>query len=92
MPGLPLVAARDYLTDPLWAGRKGLKVLNLCRDRDYLDVGYYCSLLAEERGHRILPGVRTINDLAADASVISRLPGGMPNFVCPGPLLGDSLS
>ncbi|MGD1983631.1 MAG: RimK family protein [Chromatiaceae bacterium] len=68
VPGLPLVAARDYLTDPLWAGRKGLKVLNLCRDRDYLDVGYYCSLLAEARGHRILPGVRTINDLADSES------------------------
>ena len=67
-PGLPLVAARDYLTDPLWAGRKGLKVLNLCRDRDYLDIGYYCSLLAEARGHRILPGVRTINDLAESES------------------------
>jgi len=68
VPGLPLVAARDYLTDPQWAGRKGLKVLNLCRDRDYLDIGYYCSLLAEARGHRILPGVRTINDLAESES------------------------
>ena len=38
--------------------------MNLCYDRDYLDIGYYCSLLAEARGHRILPGVRTINDLA----------------------------
>lgn len=67
-PGLPLVAARDYLSDAAWAARKNLKVLNLCRDRDYLDVGYYCSLLAEARGHRILPGVRTINDLAESAS------------------------
>jgi len=66
--GLPLVAARDYLTDPAWAGRKGLKVLNMCRDRDYLDVGYYCSLLAEARGHRILPSVRTLNDLAESDS------------------------
>jgi glutathione synthase/RimK-type ligase-like ATP-grasp enzyme len=65
---LPLIAARDYLTDPVWAGRKGLKVLNLCRDRDYLDVGYYCSLLAEARGHRILPALRTINDLAESDS------------------------
>jgi glutathione synthase/RimK-type ligase-like ATP-grasp enzyme len=68
VPGLPLVAARDYLTDAGWAARKGLKVLNLCRDRDYLDVGYYCSLLAEARGHRILPAVRTINDLAESDS------------------------
>jgi glutathione synthase/RimK-type ligase-like ATP-grasp enzyme len=68
LPGLPMVAARDYLTDPAWAGPRGLKVLNLCRDRDYLDVGYYCSLLAEARGHRILPAVRTINDLAESDS------------------------
>jgi len=68
LPGPQLVAARDYLTDPTWAGRKGLKVLNLCRDRDYLDVGYYCSLLAEARGHRILPSVRTLNDLAESDS------------------------
>ncbi|MCB1773063.1 MAG: RimK family protein [Gammaproteobacteria bacterium] len=65
---LPLVKANDYLTDPLWSGRKGLKVLNLCRDREYLDIGYYCSLLAEARGHRVLPAVRTINDLAESAS------------------------
>ncbi len=65
---VPVIAARDYLTDQHWARQKGLKVLNLCRDRDYLDVGYYCSLLAEARGHRILPSVRTINDLAESDS------------------------
>jgi glutathione synthase/RimK-type ligase-like ATP-grasp enzyme len=27
-------------------------------------VGYYCSLLAEARGHKVLPSVRTINDLS----------------------------
>ncbi len=68
MKEMPLVAARDYLTGEVWARTKGLKVVNLCSDRDYLDVGYYCSLLAEARGHRILPGVRTINDLAESES------------------------
>lgn len=29
----------------------------------YLSKGYYCSLLAEARSHRVLPSVRTINDL-----------------------------
>ena len=62
------VAARDYLTDPAWATRKDLRVINLCRDKDYLDVGYYCSLLAEARGQKILPSVRTINDLAGTES------------------------
>jgi len=64
LPDMPVIGARDYLTEEHWAHQKGLKVMNLCYDRDYLDIGYYCSLLAEARGHRILPGVRTINDLA----------------------------
>ena len=39
------------------------KVINLCRDYDYLSLGYYCSLLAEARGDRITPSVETILDL-----------------------------
>ncbi|MBE0546150.1 MAG: RimK family protein [Rubrivivax sp.] len=39
------------------------KVINLCRNYDYLSLGYYCSLLAEARGDRITPSVETILDL-----------------------------
>lgn len=39
------------------------KVINLCRNYDYLGLGYYCSLLAEARGDRITPSVETILDL-----------------------------
>ena len=45
------------------AGRN-LRVLNLCRSYRYLSVGYYCSLLAEARRHRVIPSVRTLNDLS----------------------------
>jgi glutathione synthase/RimK-type ligase-like ATP-grasp enzyme len=61
---LPVVTAKSYLTDPQWAGNKGLRVVNLCRSQRYLGVGYYCSLLAEARGHRVIPNVRTIQDLS----------------------------
>ena len=64
-PNLPVVAAKDYLSKPEYssAGRN-LRVLNLCRSYRYLSVGYYCSLLAEARRHRVIPSVRTLNDLS----------------------------
>jgi len=42
-------------------------VINLCRSYKYLSVGYYCSLLAEARGQRVFPSVKTINDLSRKA-------------------------
>ena len=62
-PDLTVVMAREYLSSSEYADRRELRVLNLCRSYRYLSVGYYCSLLAEARGHKVLPSVRTINDL-----------------------------
>ena len=31
--------------------------------------GYYCSLLAQARGHRVLPGVETLNKLESGAGI-----------------------
>jgi len=39
------------------------RVINLCRKFGYLSKGYYCSLLAEARGHSVIPSVKTLNDL-----------------------------
>ena len=63
-PDLKVVMAREYLASPEYSDRRELRVLNLCRSYRYLSVGYYCSLLAEARGHKVLPSVRTINDLS----------------------------
>lgn len=41
-----------------------IKIINLCRNYKYLSNGYYCSLLAEARGHSVIPSVKTINDLS----------------------------
>jgi hypothetical protein len=47
------------------ASKRDLRVINLCRSYRYLSVGYYCSLLAEARGHKVIPTVRTIQELSS---------------------------
>ncbi len=39
------------------------RIINLCDTQRYLSKGYYCSLLAEAREHKVLPSVHTINQL-----------------------------
>jgi len=63
VPGVEVVAARRYLTDPSYSQRRRAKVFNLCRSYRYQSAGYYVSLLAQARGHRPLPDVMTIQDL-----------------------------
>lgn len=63
-PAYPVIAAKDYLSNPQWSKKANLRVINLCRDLSYQSLGYYASLLAEARGHRMLPSVRTLQDLS----------------------------
>lgn len=62
IPGVSVVSARDYLTDPAYSVR-GFRVYNLCRSFGYQTHGYYVSLLAEARSHRPRPDIVTIQDL-----------------------------
>ncbi len=62
-PSENLITAEQYLeADP--SPDLPAQVINLCRDYKYLGKGYYCSLLAAARGDRVIPSVRTINDLS----------------------------
>ena len=62
-PSENLILAENFLQrDP--SPDLPVQVINLCRDYKYLGKGYYCSLLAEARGDRVIPSVRTINDLS----------------------------
>ncbi|WP_442506981.1 RimK family protein [Novipirellula sp. SH528] len=67
--GVEVVDPREYLTDPRWNRRRGIKVYNLARSYRYQSFGYYVSLLAEARGHRPMPDVTAIQDLAGKANV-----------------------
>jgi len=62
-PSDNVVAAQDYLKEAISVDDERVQVINLCRSYKYLGIGYYVSLLAEARGHRVIPSVRTINDL-----------------------------
>lgn len=63
-PSDNVVTAVDYLKRAVVdAGPERVQVINLCRSFRYLGLGYYVSLLAEARGHKVIPSVRTINDL-----------------------------
>ena len=64
-PGVTLVTARDYLCDPGYAEAGPARVFNLCRTDRYQGRGYYVSLVAEARGHRPAPEVKTIEDAQA---------------------------
>ena len=44
-------------------GASRTRIINLCRNFGYLSEGYYCSLLAEARGHKVIPSVQTLSDL-----------------------------
>src|SRR6476659_6435660 len=62
-PSDNVVTAQDYLKEPVGSDDERTQVINLCRTYKYLGIGYYVSLLAEARGHKVIPSVRTINDL-----------------------------
>ncbi len=63
LEGHTVVPVREYLTGP-WHDHPGLRVLNLSRQTRYHSAGYYASLLAEARGHRVIPSVRCLQDLS----------------------------
>lgn len=64
LPHHTVVLAKDYLSEHEYFGHKGIKVINLCRSYGYLSTGYYVSLLAEARRHKVVPSIKTISELS----------------------------
>lgn len=59
-----IITNRDYLAHPaLFRGQRP-KVINLSGSYGYQSRGYYASLLASSRGHRVIPSVETMIDLS----------------------------
>ncbi|MEQ3653385.1 MAG: RimK-like ATPgrasp N-terminal domain-containing protein, partial [Glaciecola sp.] len=58
----------SYLADYPKLSERKTRVINLCNTNKYLSKGYYCSLLAEARHHKVLPSVNTINDLIIEST------------------------
>ena len=55
------------------------RVINLCRQAQYLGSGYYCSLLAEARSHHVVPSVRAFNKFNRHeiADIAEDIPGSI---------------
>ena len=63
MAGVEVVSARDYLSQERFRNSERYHVLNLCHSYKTHSVGYYVSLLASARNHRIVPLVMAVKDL-----------------------------
>jgi len=74
LENLKVISFESYLADYPKLHEAKTRIVNLCDTKHYLSRGYYCSLLAEARQHKVLPSVRTINDLrAVDFDVVEGL-------------------
>ncbi len=58
-----VITTSDYLARPRLFDIGRPKLLNLARSYAYQSKGYYASLLAEARGHRVVPSVETMLEL-----------------------------
>ena len=59
-----IITNRDYLAHPALFRNQRPKVINLSNSYGYQSRGYYASLLASSRGHKVIPTVETIIDLS----------------------------
>ncbi|MCW5589394.1 MAG: RimK family protein [Legionellales bacterium] len=62
-----IVEAQDYLTNEKYIKHRTLRVINLCKSYRYQSLGYYVSLLAQARGHKIIPSALSIQDLKSNS-------------------------
>ena len=59
--GVEVITPTMYFGDANYQSKK-FKIINLCKSHQYQSVGYYVSLLAEARGHKVIPEISTIQD------------------------------
>lgn len=96
-PTEDLITAGDFLADERLAASQDATthVINLCADLDYLETGYYVSLLAQARGQRVLPSVETLNQLSRKALIDLQLESLAPllgELARRGSLAGDTFT
>ena len=65
---------RDYVANPKLFTARRPNVVNLARSYGYQSEGYYASLLAEARGHRVMPTVQSITELSRKTLYAQSLP------------------
>ena len=74
-----VISVSDYLGASPGGGAR-VRIFNLAGSYRYQSRGYYVSLLAEARGHKVIPAVRTIQELNA-SSLVRFLPSSLDERV-----------
>jgi glutathione synthase/RimK-type ligase-like ATP-grasp enzyme/ribosomal protein S18 acetylase RimI-like enzyme len=72
--GVKVVSSRGYITETEFQSLKNVRIFNLANSYQYQKMGYYVSLLASARDHRIIPNVTTLRDFSS-LSLIRSLSG-----------------
>lgn len=62
-PLAAIVHASDYLSNADDYQSKSIRVINLCCSYEHQTIGYYVSLLAHARDHKVIPTVDSIQDV-----------------------------
>lgn len=63
-PQMEFISANEYLFAQEYQEPRGVRVINLARNYGYLGQGYYVSLVAEARGHKVIPSLATLQGLS----------------------------
>lgn len=69
--GVKVVSSKSYITDPEFQVLKNVRIFNLSNSYQYQKMGYYVSLLASARDHRVIPNVTTLRDFSSLALIRS---------------------
>ena len=72
--GVKVVSSKDYITGLEFQSLKNVRIFNLSNSYQYQKMGYYVSLLASARDHRVIPNVTTLRDFSS-LSLIRSLSG-----------------
>ncbi|MDD4107490.1 MAG: GNAT family N-acetyltransferase [Prolixibacteraceae bacterium] len=72
--GVKVVSSRNYITGSEFQSLKNVRIFNLSNSYQYQKLGYYISLLASARDHRVIPNVTTLRDFSS-LSLIRSLSG-----------------
>tara|TARA_B110000503_G_scaffold143379_1_gene244487 strand:- start:2199 stop:3665 length:1467 start_codon:yes stop_codon:yes gene_type:complete len=57
-----VIDSKSYLTKAHYFELRDVRIFNLCKNSKYQSTGYYVSLLAEARGHKVIPSITSIQD------------------------------
>ncbi len=63
-PSDRIISANEYLMSSGKETVGNMHVINLCRSYGYLDLGWYVSLLAESRRHKVIPDTSAILNIS----------------------------